>query len=164
MDYSGQNMDMVTFVLFYTLVMSQWWMKTQKNVTTLVILWPVDGQYLLDRLSMIPQKVHDNGMYLWSKSVATAPILFLGRKCETCHCCKYQNPTFNISISLYARQATIIYASKRQHKNWSFDLCVILTIILVFRKISRNWRSQLIKNVFFLFSNFSLLVPLQLKK
>ena len=114
MDYSGQNMDMVTFVLFYTLVMSQWWMKTQKNVTTLVILWPVDGQYLLDRLSMIPQKVHDNGMYLWSKSVATAPILFLGRKCETCHCCKYQNPTFNISISLYARQATIIYASKRQ--------------------------------------------------
>ena len=164
MDYSGQNMDMVTFVLFYTLVMSQWWMKTQKNVTTLVILWPVDGQYLLDRLSMIPQKVHDNGMYLWSKSVATAPILFLGRKCETCHCCKYQNPTFDISISLYARQATIIYASKRQHKNWSFDLCVILTIILVFRKISRNWRSQLIKNVFFLFSNFSLLVPLQLKK
>ena len=164
MDYSGQNMDMVTFVLFYTLVMSQWWMKTQKNVTTLVILWPVDGQYLLDRLSMIPQKVHDNGMYLWSKSVATAPILFLGRKCETCHCCKYQNPTFNISISLYARQATIIYASKRQQKNWSFDLCVILTIILVFRKISRNWRSQLIKNVFFLFSNFSLLVPLQLKK
>ena len=164
MDYSGQNMDMVTFVLFYTLVMSQWWMKTQKNVTTLVILWPVDGQYLLDRLSMIPQKVHDNGMYLWSKSVATAPILFLGRKCETCHCCKYQNPTFNISISLYARQATIIYASKRQHKNWSFDQCVILTIILVFRKISRNWRSQLIKNVFFLFSNFSLLVPLQLKK
>ena len=157
-------MDMVTFVLFYTLVMSQWWMKTQKNVTTLVILWPVDGQYLLDRLSMIPQKVHDNGMYLWSKSVATAPILFLGRKCETCHCCKYQNPTFNISISLYARQATIIYASKRQQKNWSFDLCVILTIILVFRKISRNWRSQLIKNVFFLFSNFSLLVPLQLKK
>lgn len=164
MDYSGQNMDMVTFVLFYTLVMSQWWMKTQKNVTTLVILWPVDGQYLLDRLSMIPQKVHDNGMYLWSKSVATAPILFLGRKCETCHCCKYQNPTFDISISLYARQATIIYASKRQQKNWSFDLCVILTIILVFRKISRNWRSQLIKNVFFLFSNFSLLVPLQLKK
>lgn len=164
MDYSGQNMDMVTFVLFYTLVMSQWWMKTQKNVTTLVILWPVDGQYLLDRLSMIPQKVHDNGMYLWSKSVATAPILFLGRKCETCHCCKYQNPTFDISISLYARQATIIYASKRQHKNWSFDQCVILTIILVFRKISRNWRSQLIKNVFFLFSNFSLLVPLQLKK
>ena len=151
MDYSGQNMDMVTFVLFYTLVMPQWWMKTQKNVTTLVILWLVDGQYLLDRLSMIPQKVHDNGMYLWSKSVATAPILFLGRKCETCHCCKYQNPTFDISISLYARQATIIYASKRQQKNWSFDLCVILTIILVFRKISRNWRSQLIKNVFFLF-------------